>query len=199
MTTTLESDEVLRITTEDPKKGDVEYIITPFIFTQENVKRFWERSSRFPTLFNREVRSDFKRFLETLMARDAVTGAVHAKGLFWQIYTDDDPLVGVFYLSNIIVELEATAHFTFLDGRLRGRGPVAKKMMEYVFNTYKFRRLNVELPYFVGPAIFSFVKHQLGFIQEGKKRNAAMRDGNVFDVGLFGIIREEVLSNGDEC
>lgn len=189
--------EVLRVKATDPKKGDVEYIVTPFIFTQENIKRFWERSSRFPTLFNKEVRSDFKKFLEVLMYQDAVTGSVSARGLFWQISTADDPLVGVFYLSNIIIEEDATAHFTYLDGRLRGRAGLGKKMMEWAFKTYGFRRLTVELPYHVGPAIFSYVKNSLGFTQEGKKRAAAERDGKLYDVGIFGILREEVLDGNE--
>jgi RimJ/RimL family protein N-acetyltransferase len=181
---------MITVTCTDPKKGDTEYHISPLIFSPENLNLFWKKSSKFPTLFNAEVRADFNKFLDIFAGQDS-GGKIFAKGLFFRIDTEEEPMVGVFYMTDIDLPTEATVHFSFFDGRIRGRIPLAKKMLEYVFKTYDFNRLNAALPVYVVPAAFHFVEG-IGFQKEGRKRRAVSFDNKFFDVILYGILKEEV-------
>lgn len=185
----------LKVVCPDPKKGDVEYTVSPLIFTPDNLNTFWSKSSKYPTLFNAEIRADFAKFLEVFAGQDAANN-IFAKGLFWKISSPEDDFLGVFYMTDIDIPVEATVHFSFFDGRIRGRGPLARKMLEYVFNQYRFHRLNAALPVYVVPAAFKFVE-EIGFQKEGRKRRAVEFDSKYFDVINYGLLKDEVL-NGRE-
>lgn len=183
---------MIEVTCADPKKGEVEYKISPLIFTPENLSMFWKKSSKYPTLFNEEIRNDFNKFLHVFLDADTA-GTIYGKGLFWKVDSPDEEMVGVFYLTNIVAELDAIAHFSFFDGRIKGRAPLAKEMLKYIFEHYNFKRLTVEIPVYVVSAAFKFVE-DIGFIKEGKKRRCVEFDNKYFDVVLFGILRDEVLN-----
>ena len=183
---------MLKVVCADPKKGDVEYTISPLIFTPENLALFWQKSSKYPTLFNAEVRADLKKFLSVFADQDS-NGRIFSKGLFWRIDTPEVPLVGVFYMMDIFHPIEATVHFSFFDGRVKGRAPLAKALLKYVFEEYGFQRLNAALPVYVAKASFQFVE-DLGFQKEGRKRRAVEFDHKYFDEVLYGILKEDVLN-----
>lgn len=181
---------MISVTCTDPKKGDVEYTISPMIFTWENLTLFWKKSSKYPTLFNREIRADFNKFVDLFASQDS-GGKLYGKGLFWRIDTKDEELVGVFYMTDFNVPVEATVHFSFLDGRIKGRIPLAKAMVKYVFDEFRFNRLSAALPVYVVPASFQFVEG-IGFQKEGRKRRAVEFDNKFFDVVLYGILKDDV-------
>lgn len=183
---------MLNVICKDPKKGDIEYTISPLIFTPENLALFWQKSSKYPTLFNAEVRADLNKFLSIFSGQDSA-GKIYGKGLFWRIDTKEDPLVGVFYMMDIFHPVEATVHFSFFDGRVKGRSPLAKELIKFVFEEYGFRRLNAALPVYVAKASFQFVE-DLGFQKEGRKRRAVEFDHKYFDVVLYGMLKEDILN-----
>jgi RimJ/RimL family protein N-acetyltransferase len=112
--------------------------------------------------------------------------------LFWRI----DDYVGLYFLTDI-KDTEATAHFTFFDRRFKGRSGMTHRMLRHLFQRYKFQRLNVEVPVYVGENIHKFVKG-LGFVREGKKRRAVEFDNKFFDVIQYGLIGEEYLTASRE-
>ena len=183
----------LVVTCEDPKKGMVEYTISSLILDKSTLDLFWRKASRYPTLFSREIKSNFKAFLSLLVDEDSA-GKIYSKGVFWRIDTPEEPLIGVFYMTDLELGVNALVHFSFLDGRIRGRVPLAKAMIAKVFNDFPVARLSAELPAFVNARALKFVQ-ELGFHKEGVKRKAAKFNDSLFHVHLFGILREEV-SNG---
>jgi len=156
--------------------------------TLKNLKRFWELASRFDALFGVEIRGDFRKFLDMFIRQgpDGVT----TNGLFWVV----DNFIGVFYLTRLRPLIDADVHYTFLDGRHRGRIELTKDMLRWGFEHYQLRRMNTEIPVYATKYPFQFVK-ELGFVEEGRKRRAALFGGKWFDVIQFGLLREE-LSNG---
>lgn len=162
--------------------GVVERSVYPMPITRDNLLKFWEKSRRFKTLFDGEV-TDFKSFCEMFMSMDE-NDHVQAHGLFWVI----DDFVGVFYMTHIR-DNDAQIHYTFLDRRHHGRQAITRKMIQYVFNKYKFRRLSAEIPFFA-QSVYPFVM-EVGLKMEGRRRKGAFMDGEWFDVKLFGVLREE--------
>lgn len=154
--------------------------------TMENVHKFWEKSSKFPVLFNAEIRGNFTKFLELFFTQYS-EAVIVPNGLFW--YVDD--FVGVFYMTNIVPGFDAKVHFTFFDGRFSGRLELTKQMIEYVFKRYQFIRLSAEIPAYVNEKVVNFIEF-VGFSYEGRKRDAVEYKGDMFDVKLFGILKGEV-------
>lgn len=168
-------------------EGDVERNVYFMPLSMETLKIFWEKSRPFKTLFNEEIRGDFHRFCEVFLELDS-NGEARTKGLFWHV----DDFVGVYYMNDIVINLEATVHFSFFDRRLRGRVGLTKRMLKLVFDTYNFKRLNVTIPVYASVATNFFVEKLLGFKYEGTKRLCVPFGGKLFSLKMYGLLKDEL-------
>lgn len=167
-------------------EGDIVRHIYPMDLSVDNLKKFWKLSSQFRYIFNEEVTKDFGKFCELIVAeRD---GQLASRGLFWVV----DDFVGVFYMTQIQVGIDADVHYTFFDRRQKGRKELTRAMMQYVFERYKFQRITSEIPYYASWATRTFAE-SIGFVKEGRKRKAVLFNGEWFDVAIYGILQDEVL------
>ena len=168
-------------------EGVIERSVYPLILTPQNIQKFWESAKGFRTIFGDEINGDFKKFCEILMSQEGDN--VFSNGLFWVI----DDMVGVYYMTHIEAN-DAQIHYSFFDRRHHGRQMLTRRMIQFVFNKYKFRRLTAEIPFFA-KGTFEFVE-QVGLKVEGRKRKAAFMDDEWFDTRLYGILKEEATSWG---
>ena len=175
--------EALEFICEEPG-GIVTHRVWQMSLSLENLRRFWNEARKHRTLFGEEIVDDFSKFINRLVV-DGPEGIV-STGLFWVI----DDFVGVLYLTEIDPGVDALAHYTFFNGRHRGRTQMTKDLLRYVFDKYGFVRLTVHLPLYASPVAFKFVE-SLGFQHEGRKRKATLYKGCWFDVNIFGLLREE--------
>lgn len=152
----------------------------------EKLNYLWEKLSKFPTLFNSEIKT-VDDFINSLI--DYSGGEVKARGLVWEV---DD--VGIFYLTDIYPGYQAAGHFTFWDGRFNGREGLIKEMIRYVFEEYQFHRIVAEVPLYSRPALRA--AERTGFVKEGRLRKATWYKGEWWDVNLYSILEEEGLKNG---
>lgn len=187
MTELDEAPIILRAICEE-KEGPVIRNVRPLTLGPENVKKFYEAASKFPTVFGVEVMHDFPTFCN-LILQPGPDGIPIPNGLFWVI----DDFVGIFYMNRIIPGVDACVHYTFFDQRQRGREELVREMLIYGFYRYDFRRLSVEVPVYSSPHTFFFVEKKLGFTREGRKRRAMDYKGKWFDVVLYGMLREEII------
>jgi RimJ/RimL family protein N-acetyltransferase len=162
--------------------------VRPLILTRANLLKFYEKAQKHRVLFSDDVNGDFKKFCEVFISQ-CTHGEIHGHGLLWVI----DDFVGVYYITHI-TELDAQVHFTFFDGRFKGRTDLTREMLSYGFKKYGFARLSVEVGYYVPQPVFRFIL-DLGFKQEGRRRKAVMYKGELFDVACFGILREDLNGN----
>lgn len=163
-------------------------------FSRENLLAFWERVRKYPILFGVEISDSFERFTAVFLGQTH-DGSVYTKGIVYIL----DNFVGAFYLTDI-GDTEATIHFTFLDGRIRGRLPLAKATIKKVFEVYNFHRLNAALPTYVNEFTIEFVR-KLGFIEEGIRRKSVKYHkypDRWYNLIEYGILRDEVISNTQE-
>ena len=159
--------------------------VYPMDFSVENLRKFWEKSRQFKTLFSHEIGDDFNKFVNLFVQVDE--GRLTSDSLLWVV----DDFVGVFYLTNIYDTDDALVHYTFFDRRHKGRHKLTQEMAKYLFDKYKFHRLSVEVPLYASEHTFNFIM-QLGFRPEGRRRKSAKFNGEYFDVRLFGILPDEV-------
>lgn len=159
--------------------------ISPLIFTPNNVKIFFNKAKQYPVLFGKPITNE-QQFIEHFVYMNR-HDEPELNGMFW---TDQD-MTTVFYLTNLMPD-EADAHYTFLDGRLKGREELVNTMLKFVFSSFGFLRLNASIPVYAKTALV--FARKVGFTQEGRKRKCSYWKGSYFDQIQFGVLREEVLT-----
>lgn len=182
----LSKDPVVSVMCDEPD-GVIKREVRPMVFTPANLRIFWEKARVHRTLLKTEIRDDYKQFVSVLV-RQHPTGVIEANGLFWVV----DDFVGIFALTDIRPELDAVAHYSFFDGRHRGRINLVKEMLRYWFDAYKFNRITAEIPLYATEQTHNFVHKSLGFHKEGRKRKSILFDGEYFDTNIYGILKDEV-------
>ena len=176
--------DVLTIDCPEPE-GLVTRTVSFTPLTIDKLREFWDKSSKFPTLFNQRV-SSLEVFLSSFIS-EGKDGKPKANGLIWEV---DD--VGILYLTDIYPVFQATGHFTFWDGRFRGRELLILKMLEYVFEEYGFHRIMTEVPFYTQPTMGAV--ERIGFVREGRLRKATRYRDEWWDVAIYSMLREESTS-----
>lgn len=171
----------------DEKGGKVTRTIREFLATPRNIRLFWEQARRFDFLFAKKIKDDFSAFVNMFFMQGP-DGTIVQNGLFYVV----DNFVGLYYLTDIS-EYEASVHYTFFDGRQRGRRDMTKEMIRYIFRTFDFNRITTQIPVYVSSHVFTFVEG-LGFVKEGCYRKAMPLDGKMFDIKLYGMLKAEALN-----
>lgn len=156
--------------------------VYPMPLTPENIQKFWDKASKFRTLFGREIKGNVMDFIELFLSDGS-------SALFF-VLNDFD---GVFYLTDMVPEEDALAHYTFFDRRHNGREELVKEMLKFLFTRYNFRRLSVQIPNYTTDQARHFVQ-KIGFVYEGKRRKAAEYKGDFYDTNLYGILKSEALN-----
>lgn len=158
--------------------------VRDFPLSLNNIQALYARASRFPTLFGQESPKNFSDFLKILMHEEEKS--IRPNGLMWVV----DDLIGIFYLADIEPGTDANIHFSFFDQRLRGRLDMCRRMVQIVFESFRFRRLSIELPEYIRGNTPLFVE-QIGFQREGCKRQATTFASRWFDVRIYGMLYED--------
>lgn len=192
-------DPILSVVCNEPE-GEVRRYVYPFVLNDTALENFWLRASKYPYIFGRPTPPSQEEFFRMYFNVDPHTGAVTTDNLIWVI----DDYVGAMVLSNIYYPHDASMHFTFFDGRLKGRAPILKEMIKYVVDTYGLLRLSAEIPTYIVKSnrvrenVLNFISNEVGLFLEGRKRKSVWYQGpkmeipEKFDVLLYGITIEDV-------
>lgn len=164
-------------------EGDVLRTVRFVTFTPDNLKKLWEKVSKFPTFMGAEIR-DFNDMLKVFI--DDSDGTLRPKGLCLVV----DDFVGIFYLTDINGIFEASVHYTFFDRRHKGRLDLCKKALKFAFETFQFHRLTTSVPEYATDVNF-FVK-TIGFTKVGVQRKNKFFKGKLYNNVLYDILAEEL-------
>lgn len=162
-------------------------------FTPVNLSKFWAQAKKHRTIFRFEIGGDFRKFMDRFV-KQGPSGDLLPTGLFWVV----DDFVGVFYLTDIDIGIDAVAHYSFFDGRHHGREKLVLEMLKYAFTVLGFNRLTSEIPLHASPHTHNFVEHTVGFKKEGRKRAASELNGKFYDLNIYGLTKEEAFMNHDD-
>lgn len=167
-------------------EGDSERSIRLMPLSVGNLERFWKLAGQYRTLFNKEIKGDFKKFINVFLYED-VKKQVQTRGLFWVL----DDFAGVYYITNIVPGVDALCHVNMLDGRFKGREEITKRLLLHAFEKYGFHRLTVQVPVYIKPNVIRFIRN-LGFVSEGRLRGLVYYHDKWFDVFSFSIFKDEI-------
>jgi len=184
---------IIECVCEEPTSKDVNKMVLRRVWfmplTRENLVILWEKVRLHRALFNEEVREDFEKFVSRFIHQ--IGDEAKAKGLIWIL----DDFVGMFYMTRMVENNDALVHFTFFDGRLKGRLELTRKMLTYGFDTFQFRRFSVEIGMFAKPVVRRFVEDIGGFRSEGRKRSIVIYKNTWYDLQLYSVFRQDLVRN----
>ena len=155
------------------------YTVKMVSLSWPKVLLLWHRLKRYRSLFSDLTRGDVDNFVRYISSRDT----------FWLEIWSTTEFVGVVVLENMHKVVDVDAHVLFVDKDMAGKVPVSQEIIKWVFNHFPLQRMTVEIPTWYHTTI-RFVR-DLGFKQEGKKRQAVLIGGKWSDVYIFGMTRSE--------
>lgn len=185
----LDQSKVLLAVECNEPDGKVVRSVRPCRLTLDKFRFFYSKIGQFKTLLNEDI-DTFEKFVSSFMYQDEA-GVLHPTGLIWEV---DD--VGLLFLTEIKPMFEAQAHFVFWDRRFKGRKRLILEMLAYVFHKYSFHRIVVEVPLYAAKTMNAV--ERIGFVKEGRKREAVRHNGMWFDVNLYSILESEVWGQGQK-
>lgn len=153
-------------------------------YTRANIVALYRRCRKYRTLFNTELREDISAFASIFLDQHG-EDIFDARGIVWAI----NDLDGMFYITNIQPD-QATVHFALFKKELRSDFALGKKMLKFLFERFQFQRIAAEVPVYVQPWVFTYVR-EVGFTNEGRKRRSTRFDDKYFDTEMFSILKAE--------
>jgi RimJ/RimL family protein N-acetyltransferase len=148
--------------------------------TASKLASLWEKLKRFRTLFSDLTRGDVVNFVNFVTSSDT----------FWLEILEAERLVGLVVLEDMGKIIDVEAHVLFMDRDLSNKVPVCKAIVKWLFTTFPFQRLTVQIPEtYMAPVR---LVNEIGFKREGKKRRAVLISGKWVDVFILGLTRPEV-------
>jgi hypothetical protein len=151
-----------------------------FDLRPENVTRLWFQFQKTNGIFDDMSKGDINAFIVNLTRKDAV----------W-LELDDE--MGVLYATDIIVGLSANVHIAFFDHNLRDRYPLIVDCLAWIANACALEKVNAGLPSFARVAR-RHVK-SLGFQEEGVIRRFSRSNGQLYDLHIYGIFKENIMTH----
>lgn len=145
----------------------------------------WEQLQQFRTLFSDLTKGDLDNFLRYVGQETT---------LWLEIWEEKRPktapeLIGLFMCENLHRIVDIDAHILFFDRDVAGRTAVCRAIARWLFATLPIQRITVQ-PSQLAYAAIRLVRN-MGFKQEGKKRQALLLGGKWVDVYIFGLTRQE--------
>lgn len=169
---------ILEITSED----GIKYDIYPYQATLENLKFLWDKLQDFKQLFSDYTAGDFDNFIKVVTSKDSVF-VVAARG--------SDP-IGILYADRIRPGFDAGAHFLFWDYRVKGKSKVVINTLKWLMDEYGLHRVNIETPKTKATVPLRRALKWMHIPYEGTRRRALRQEGEMQDMLLFGVLREEL-------
>lgn len=153
--------------------------------TWPKLRLLWEQLQQFRTLFSDLTKGDLDNFLRYVGSESTLWLEI------WEEKRPNTPaeLIGLFMCDNLHHIVDIDAHILFLDRDVAGRASVCRAIAAWLFETLPIQRITVQ-PSQLAHAAIRLVRN-IGFKQEGKKRQALLLGGRWVDVYIFGLTRQE--------
>lgn len=153
--------------------------VREMVLTWEKVEALWNLMRGYTTLFSDLTRGDFGNFFKVITEQ---------RSLWFEIWEVQE-LVGLLWLTDMELTVDASAHMAFFDRKPTEKEPVVRELIRWVFARYPLHRISVNVPRMYH-ATHRLVE-RLGFRREGTKREAVMIHGTWDDVKMYGLLRSQ--------
>lgn len=159
-----------------------EWSVVELALTPEKLKWIWEEMNRFRTLFSDFTRGDFDTFYAVITSHDSV---------WLEILDGQGQTVGIAYWTDMLRMLDAECHLIFFDGKPAEKTELCREIARWFFIEYpQFHRMTATLPHIYHATIR--LAKRIGFVEEGRKRQARLIGGRLVDEVILGLLAEEL-------
>ena len=148
------------------------------VLSREKLWSLWQRLSQFESLFPDDDTRNPEVFIDQFLATDGIT-----------LETDG----GVMVLRKIQPRLKAEVHVAFWDHKLSARVETLSECMKWAFVQYDLVRIETFVADYAR-ALRRFIEEKLKFHREGTLRSTAYHNGQLIDVHVYSILREEIFN-----
>lgn len=155
------------------------WAVHEMVLTKEKFDWLWEESRQYPSLYSS---------LDDHWKLSLAHKVTEPRSLWYEVY-EPDRLIGLIYINDISV-INAEFHVYFFDRKVKEKVPLCREMIRYLFQTYHFHRLSMDVPAIYHATIR--MAKSIGFRPEGKRRSWGLLGGKWVDYMMFGLLAEEM-------
>ena len=147
--------------------------------TEEKVHSWWEKLKYCDKLFTDETLYDEVFFFKKLFNRNC-----------YILEVEDN---GIIVFDNIVEGLKGEVHVSFWDYKLSKRRDLLKECLSWALLRFNLYRVEAYVPQYAR-AVRHFLDKKMHFVFEGRLRKTLWYKGQLTDVLIYSILREEVLA-----
>jgi RimJ/RimL family protein N-acetyltransferase len=145
--------------------------------SEKKIGSYWEKLKDFSPLFTDSTRNDEENWFRKLYGEVII---LENEG-------------GIVVFNNFSSECSAEVHISFWDKKVPPqRVNELKEILLWFFVTFDFHRVEAFVPEYAR-GVQRFIEQKLGFTHEGRMRNRIIYQGQLTDVKIYSILKEEVL------
>jgi len=152
------------------------------LFTPEKISWFWTEMNKYKSLFSDLTKGDLANFTAMFAQPDS---------LWFEVLDGNEDIVGMLYILNMHEVIDCEVHILFFDRRPAEKVLLCKQVVAWVFERYPFRRMTAVVPSIYYRTIK--LAKNIGFREEGRKRESALLGNKWVDEVILGILRHEVV------
>lgn len=150
--------------------------------TPEKLQQVWSEISSHRSLFSDTTEGDVENFKALMFSPD----------VFWMEVLDrQGNLVGVMYLTDTQLLIDASVHLVFFDRKLSEKAGLCREVLRWLFHHFAYRRLTAYIPSIYYATVR--LAKKIGFKDEGLRRDAYLIGNKWVDEVILGILRSEVI------
>lgn len=142
----------------------------------------WEEMNKYRSLFSDLTKGDLKNFTVLLSQPDS---------LWFEVIDETSKIVGIMYLTHMHRVIDCEVHIIFFDRKPAEKVRLCRQVLSWVFERYPFRRMTATIPSIYYRTIK--LAMNVGFKEEGRKRESQLMGNRWVDEVILGILRHEVI------
>lgn len=170
----------------DARWGD--WVAREMVMDYDKIKWFWDTIQAHRALFSDLTRGNVENFANLILANST----------FWieVVEINTGKIIGVMYVTDIQQMIDASVHIIFFDRKPKAKSTLCRMVLEWLFHEFSFRRLSAYIPatYWVTLGL----ARQVGFVEEGRRRQALLLNSRWVDEIVLGILRSEVINGRND-
>ena len=186
------SEEILELRSNRPAPGPS---VVPVEVGKNGRKEYGFEDVRVMQLTSQKIKDLWAKSVESDLLDD---NSERAFEIFYQklidpttIILEVPPLKWVFFAYNTVPGMGAEIHISIWDEDLLGQRRLSKEALQWMVRQFNLRRLTAMIPDWSVEAKNMALK--AGFKEEGNLRSFSTRKGKPYDLGIFGILKEELI------
>lgn len=156
--------------------------VQEMLITPEKVAWIWIEMNKYRSLFSSLIQGDLANFTAVMIQPDS---------LWFEVLDENETIVGMLYVTALSRIIDCEVHILFFDRKPAEKVLLCKQVVLWMFEHYPLRRMTAIVPSIYYRTIK--LAKNIGFREEGRKRESQLLGNKWVDDLVLGILRHEVV------